>query len=151
MHNAIPPIDEEVAALKERRRHAHDGHKTPPLQMLDLLASGQAHSRHEVAHLLGVHRNTLRRWLALSAAGGLEAVLATSVPAGKPVSLAPHVLASLAQALHRPEGFASSEELRQGVRRTHGVEVKYQTLYTLVRPRFKAKLQVARPPPTKNP
>ena len=149
MHNAIPPIDEAVAALKERLRHAHDSHKKPRLQRLDLLASGQAHSRQEGARLLGIHRNTIRRWLALYAAGGLEAVLATDVPAGKPISLAPHVLASLEQALHRPEGFASYEELRQGVRRTHGVDVQDKTRYTMVRTRFKAKLQVARPTHTK--
>ena len=151
MHNAIPPLYEEVAALKERLRHEHDGHKKPRLQMLYLLASGQAHSRQEVARLLGVRRNTISRWLALYAAGGLEAVLATYVPAGKPVSLAPHVLASLEQALHRPGGFASYEELRQWVRRTHGVEVKYKTLYSIVRTRFKAKLKGARPTHTKKP
>ncbi len=149
MHNAIPPIREEVAALKERLQHEHDGHKKPRLQMLYLLASGQAHGRQEVARLLGVHRNTISRWLAWYAARGLKALLATYVPAGKPVSLAPHVLASLEQALHRPEGFASYEALRQWVRQTHGVEVKYKTLYTLVRTRFKAKLKVARPSHTK--
>jgi hypothetical protein len=35
--------------------------------------------------------------------------------------------------------------------RTHGVQVKYQTLYTLGRTRFKAKLKVARPSHTKKP
>jgi transposase len=151
MHNAIPPRYEEVAALKERLRHEHDGHKKPRLQMLYLLASGQAHSRQGVARLLGVHRNTISRGLALYAAGGLEAVLATYVPAGKPVSLAPHGLASLEQAWHRPGGFASYEELRQWVRRTHGVAVKYKTLYSIVRTRFKAKLKGARPTHTKKP
>jgi hypothetical protein len=34
---------------------------------------------------------------------------------------------------------------------THGVEVKYKTLYTLVRMRFKAKLKVARPMHAKKP
>jgi hypothetical protein len=34
---------------------------------------------------------------------------------------------------------------------THGVEVKYKTLYTLVRMRFKAKLKVARPTHAKKP
>ena len=77
--------------------------------------------------------------------------LATYVPAGKPVSLALHVLASLEQVLHRPEGFASYEALRQWVRRTHGVDVKYKTLYTMVRTRFKAKLKVARPTHTQKP
>jgi transposase len=151
MRNAIPPIHEEVAALKERLQHEHDGHKKPRLQMLYLLASGQAHTRQDVARLLGLHRNTISRWLAIYAVGGLEALRATYIPAGKPVSLAPAVLASLEQALRRPEGFASYEALRQWVRRTHGVEVKYKTLYTLVRTRFKTKLKVARPSHTKKP
>ena len=149
MRNPIPPIPEEVAALKERLQHAHDGHKKPRLQMLYLLASGQAHTRQDVARLLGVHRHTMSHWLAIYAAGGLEALLATYIPPGKPVSLAPEVLASLEQALRRPEGFASYEALRQWVRRTHGVEVKDKTLYTLVRTRFRAKLKVPRPSHTK--
>jgi transposase len=149
MRNPIPPIPEEVATLKERLQHEHDGHKKPRLQMLYLLASGQARTRQDVARLLGVHRNTISHGLAVYAAGGLAALLATYVPQGKPVSLAPEVLASLEQALRRPEGFASYEALRQWVRRTHGVEVKYKTLYTLVRTRFRAKLKVPRPSHTK--
>jgi transposase len=149
MRHPIPPIPETVAVLKEHLRHEHDGHKKPRLQMLYLLASGQARTRQEVAHLLGVHRNTISHWLAVYAASGLAALLATYVPPGKPVSLAPEVLASLEQALRRPEGFASYEALRQWVRQTHGVEVKYKTLYTLVRTRFKAKLKVPRPSHTK--
>jgi transposase len=149
MRNPVPPIREDAAALKERLRHEHDGHKKPRLQMLSLLATGQAHTRQDVAHLLGVHRNTIGRWWASYATGGLDALLATYVPAGKPVSLAPAVLASLEQALHGREGFASYEALRQWVRRTHGVEVKYKTLYGIVRTRFRAKLKVPRPRHTK--
>jgi transposase len=149
MRKAIPGITERVDELKQRLRHEPDGHKKPRLQMLYLLASGQARSRQDVAHLLGVHRNTLGRWLALYSAGGVNALLAIYVPAGKPVSLAPAVLASLEQALRRPEGFASYEALRQWVRRTHGVEVNYKTLYRLVRTRFRAKLKVPRPSHTK--
>jgi transposase len=149
MRNPLPPIPETGAALKEHLQREHDGHKKPRLQMLYLLASGQARTRQDVARLLGVHRNTISHWLAVYAAGGLGALLATYVPPGKPVSLAPDVLASLEQALRRPAGFASYEALRQWVRRTHSVEVKYKTLYTLVRTRLKAKLQVPRPSHTK--
>jgi putative transposase len=151
LRNAVPPIHEEIAALKERRQHEHDGHKKPRLPMLYLLATRQARDRQEVARLLGVHRNTISRWLARYTTGGLEAVLAIDVPTGKPVSLAPHVLASLEQALHRPEGFASYAELRQWLRRTHGVEVQDKTLYTIVRTRFQLKLKVTRPTHTKTP
>jgi transposase len=151
MRTAVPPITESADDLKQRLQREHDGHKKPRLQMLYLLASRQAPTRQGVAQLLGVHRNTIGRWLARYATGGLAALLATSVPAGKPVSLTPAVLASLEQALRRPEGFASYEALRQWVRRTHGVEIKYKTLYTLVRTRFRAKLKVARPSHTKKP
>ncbi len=149
MRHPVPPIREEETALKQRLQHEYDGRKKPRLQMLYLLATRQAQDRQDVARLLGVHRNTISRWLALYAAGGLDALLVTYVPAGKPVSLAPAVLASLEQALRRPDGFASYEALRQWLRRTHGVEVKYKTLYTIVRTRFKAKLKVPRPSHTK--
>jgi transposase len=151
MRNPVPPIREADATLKEGLQREHDGQKKPRLQMLYLLVTRQAQDRQAVARLLGVHRNTMGRWLARYAAAGLEALLATYVPKGKPVSLAPEVLASLEQALRRPAGFASYEALRQWVRQTHGVEVKYKTLYTLVRVRFKAKLKVARPSHTKKP
>ncbi|HXH09300.1 MAG TPA: hypothetical protein VNP04_05990 [Alphaproteobacteria bacterium] len=127
MRKAIPPMSEHADDLKQRLRSEHHRHK----------------------QLLGLHRNTIGRWLAMYAAGGLPALLATYVPAGKPLSLAPDVLASLEQALRRPEGFASYEALRQWVRRTHGVEVKDKALYTIVRTRFHTKLNVARPNHTK--
>jgi transposase len=149
MRTAIPPITDHTDDLQHRRQHAHDGHKKPRLQMLYLLATGQAHTRQDVAHLLGVHRNTIGRCLAIDAAGGLGALLAPYVPAGKPVSLAPAMLASLKQALHGRDGFASYEPLRQWVRQTHGVEVKYKTLYGIVRIWFRAKLKVPRPSHTK--
>jgi transposase len=82
--------------------------------MLYRLVTRQARDRQEVARLLGVHRHTIGRWLARYAAGGLDASLATYIPPGKPVSLAPAVRASLEQALRRPEGFASYEAKRYG-------------------------------------
>jgi transposase len=149
MRTALPPITDQTDELKHRLQREHDGHKKPRLQMLYLLASGQARTRQDVAHLLGAHRHPSGRWLASYAAGGLDALLATDVPAGKPLSLAPAVLASLEQALHGREGFASYEALRQWVRQTQGVEVKDTTLYGIVRTRFRAKLKVPRPSHTK--
>jgi transposase len=108
-----------VENLKQRLQRAHDGRKRPRLQMLYLLVSGQARTRQDVAQLLGVHRNTIGHWLAIYETGGLEALLEVYVPAGKPISLSPRVLASIAQALQEPAGFASYEALRQWVKQTH--------------------------------
>ena len=75
MRRAIPPITEHTDELKHRLQREHDGHQKPRLQMLYVLASGQAHTRQEVAQLLGVHRNTIGRWLARYASEGLDALL----------------------------------------------------------------------------
>ncbi len=149
MYREIPPISESVAELKQRVQHEHHGRKKPRLQMLYLLASGQAHTRQDAAQLLGLSRNTVGRWLTTYQAGGLATLLEIYVPAGKVSSLAPPVLASLEQALHQPAGFASYKELQQWLAQTHGVQVKYKTLYTIVRKRFHTKLKVPRPSHTK--
>lgn len=151
MRKALPLIIEDAALLKQRLQREHDGRKKPRLQMLYLLASGQAHTRQDVAQLLGLHRNTIGHWLALYEAGGLETLLALYVPAGKPLSLPPDVLASLERALRQPGGFASYEALRQWVRQIHHRDINYHTLYTIVRTRFKTKLKVPRPSHTKKP
>jgi transposase len=151
MRTAIPRISEPADARKRRLQREHHGHPKPRLQMLSLLAAGHAQTRPDVAQLLGVHRHTIRRWLAIDAAGGLEALRPRYKPAGKRPSLSPAVLASLGQALQRPAGFASDEALRQWVRQTHGIHIKDKTLYPLVRTRFQTKLKVARPRHTKQP
>jgi transposase len=151
MRKALPVITEEAVLLKRRLQGEHHGRKRPRLQMLYLLASGQAPTRQAVAQLLGIHRNTIGHWLAIYEAGGLEALLALYVPVGKPLSLPPDVLAAIEQALRQPIGFASYEALRQWVQQTYHLEVNYHTLYTIVRTRFRTKLKVPRPSHTKKP
>lgn len=151
MRKALPVISEDAATLKQRLQHEHDSRKKPRLQMLYWLASGQAQTRQDVAQLLGVHRNTIGHWLARYEAGGLAALLALYIPAGKPLSLPPDVLAAIEQALQQPAGFASYEALRQWVQHTHHLDVNYHTLYTIVRTKFQAKLKVPRPSHTKKP
>jgi transposase len=151
MRHALPVITEDAESLKERLQRERDGRKRSRLQMLYLLASGQAQTRQDVAQLLGVHRNTIGHWLARYAAGGLETLLELYVPPGKPLSLPPDVLAALEQALQQPAGFASYEALRQWVQQSYHLDVNYHTLYTIVRTRFHTKLKVPRPSPTKTP
>jgi transposase len=151
MRNALPIIAEDAVLLKQRLQGERDGRKRPRLQMLYPLASGQAPTRQAVAQLLGVHRTTVGHWLAIYEAGGLEALLVLYVPAGKPLSLPPDVLAALEQALRQPAGFASYEALRQWVKQTHHLDINYHTLYSIVRTRFKTKLKVPRPSHPKKP
>jgi hypothetical protein len=119
--------------------------------VLYLLASGHAQTRQAVAQLVGVHRHTVGHWLAVDEARGLDALLDLYVPAGKPLSLPPGVLAALEQALRQPRGFASYEALRQWVQQHHHLDVKDHPLYTIIRTKLKAKLNVPRPSHTKQP
>jgi transposase len=84
MRKTLPVMTEAAETLKHRIPRARDGRKKSRLQRLYWLASGHAHPRQEVAQLLGVPRHTLGHWLAWYAAGGLDALLDRSVPAGKP-------------------------------------------------------------------
>jgi transposase len=145
MRQALPVITEGVAPLRQRLQHGRDGRKQPRLQMRYLLASGQAQTRRDVAQLVGVHRNTIGHWLARYEAGGLEALLEVYVPAGKPLSRPPEVLAAIERALRQPAGVASYEARRQWVKQPHHLEVNYHTLYAMGRTRFKAKRKVPRP------
>jgi hypothetical protein len=145
MRHPVPPLRADEAALTQRLPHAQDRQQKPRLHRLYLLATRQAPDRQEVARLLGVHRHTSGRGLARTSAGGLAAVLARDAPAGQAVTRAPAVRASREQALRRPAGAAADEARRPWGRQPPGVEVKETTLAPLVRRRFKATRQVARP------
>jgi transposase len=112
MYNVLPVITENANVLKQRLQHEHNSRKKPWLRMLYLLASGRAHTRQDVAQLLGIHRDTIGRWLAHYKAGSLASQLELYVPVGKPSSLRPDLLAARAQALRQPAGIASYEAVQ---------------------------------------
>ncbi|GIV96801.1 MAG: hypothetical protein KatS3mg057_1458 [Herpetosiphonaceae bacterium] len=89
MRKPVPVIQESADALKARLKHEPSRAKRQRLHALYLVASRHATHRCEVADLLGVSRNTIGRWFATYAVGGLDAVLQISVPAGKQPALSP--------------------------------------------------------------
>jgi len=145
MRTAIPPIHEDAATLKQRFKHEHHPAKRQRLQALYLLASQQADSRRTVAALLGVGRNAVGRWLAIYAAGGLDALLAVYVPAGKAPALTPDQLAQLEAKLADPTGWASFEAIRVWINTTFGTDLTYNAVHILVRYKLGAKPKVPRP------
>ena len=64
MNTPIPPIHETPAALKALLTDERDAQKPQRLQALSRLQTQQARTRRQVARLLGVHRDTVGRWLA---------------------------------------------------------------------------------------
>jgi transposase len=145
MHRERPVVHESAEELKALLKQETHRQKRQRLHALYLFASNQAQSRQEVAAMLGLHRETLGRWMTAYAEGGLTALLEVYVPKGKAPSLPAPVLADLANQLQQPEGFASYEAMRTWLFDTHGVSIKAKTLQKFVRRRFGARPKVARP------
>ncbi len=145
MNKVVPIIHESADELKQRLAQERHSTKRQRLHALYLLASGQARFRNEVAHLLGVDRNTVGRWLDQYAQGGLPALLTLYVPPGKPKPLTPEQLGQLRQRLEDPQGFAAYDEARQWIQDTFGVALTYNATHKLLRYQLGAKLKVARP------
>ena len=145
MNKTLPIIHESADDLKQRLHQERDHRKRQRLHALYLLASGQAKNRSAVATLLGVERNTIGRWLKQYRDGGLAALLAVYVPAGKRPALAPAQVARLRQRLEQPEGFAAYGEIQQWIATTFGVQMGYHAVHTLVHDKLRARPKVARP------
>lgn len=145
MHRDRPVITESADELKRLLKAEPQRQKQQRLHALYLFASGQATTRQEAAALLGVHRETLGRWMATYAQGGLRAVVDIYVAKGKASVLSPAVVSDLEQHLTQPAGFASYEAMRVWLLDTHAVPVKLKTLQKFVRRRFGARAKVVRP------
>src|SRR5919198_1520224 len=113
MKTPIPPIHETPEELKALLTAERDAQKHQRLQALYLLRSQQARTRRQVAYLLGVHRDTVGRWLAAYATGGILQMLMIAKAPGKARLLSPEVQQLLRQRLAHPEGFASYKAIWQ--------------------------------------
>jgi len=145
MRQPVPTIAESADDLKLQFKQERHPAKQARLHALYLLSSGQVRSRQEVAALLGVDRNTVGRWLTTYRDGGLSALLAVYVPAGKRKPLTPEQLHTLQHALAQPAGFASFGAIQQWIATEFGVQLSYNATRKLVRYKLGAKLKVARP------
>ena len=145
MRTALPPIHEDATTLKQRFKAEPHPARRQRLQVLYLLASGQARTRRAAAALVGVARNTVGLWLTTYQQGGLTALLDVSIPAGKAKPLTADQIAQLQAKLDDPTGFASYTAIQCWIRTTFGVEMTYNAVHKLVRYKLGAKLKVPRP------
>lgn len=70
MRRGKPEVSESVEVVRARMQKETSGVKRQRVQMLHLVASGQASERQEVAQVLGVHRNTVGKWMQRYEQGG---------------------------------------------------------------------------------
>jgi transposase len=144
MKTPLPPIRETPEELKALLSAEHDAHKHQRLQALYLLQIQQASTRRQVAHLLGVSRDTVGRWLAAYATGGLRQMLTIAKAPGKAPLLSPEVQQVLRQRLAHSAGFASYKAVWQWLQQEYGLSIAYKTVHKFVRYTLRAKLKVPR-------
>lgn len=146
-YRPLPEINEAAGELERRLRAERDAERKVRLQLLVLIERGEVASQAEAAEHLARHRNTISDWLRRYRRGGIEALLAIGEP-GKPPgqrALPEPVFEALQRRLDQEQGFGGYDEIQAWLLEEFGLEVPYQSVYTLVHYRLKAKLKRPRP------
>ena len=102
-----------------------------------------------MAHLLGVSRDTVGRWLDAYARGGVPRMLTIAKAPGKPARLSAAMQQGLRERLAQSQGFASYKAIWQWLGQEYGVSIAYKTVHKFVRYTLRAKLTVPRKSPIK--
>jgi transposase len=143
MKMPIPPIHETPAEVQRLLKAERDAQQQR-LQALYLLQTQQARTRRQVARLLGVNRDTVGRWLAAYAQGGISQMVTIAKAPGKPPLLSEAIRQALRDRLAQPQGFASYKAIWQWLQQEYGLAIAYKTVHRFVRYTLRAKLKVPR-------
>lgn len=146
MYRDLPDIGEPLEELESKLRATRDAQLRRRIHLLVLIRSGKAGTRREAAEHLAVHRNTIRNWLDLYCAGGIERMLQIAPGGARPEqrTLPGPVLAALKARLDS-EGFESYTEAHRWLEEEFGIFAPYAAVHRIIRRRLGAKLKRARP------
>ncbi len=146
MHRSIPRIKERSEELEVMVRKQKNLKLKSRLQMLALLKRGKAKTRQQVADFLGVHRNTVRRWLESYEASAIEGLLKikSTAPKKGQRTIGHSAYEALKKRLQEPKGFSSYKEIQHWLYENWALSINYMTLHKIVRYRLGAKPKVAR-------
>lgn len=145
MPKVLPEIAESVGELRKRLQRERHAIKLQRLQVLYVVASGQAKSRQAAGECVGVGRNAAGRWLDKYEREGLAGLLVVHRAPGKAARLSAAQLAQLRQALGQPEGFASYKAVQNWLEAQFGIILSYTAVHKIVRYKLGATLKVVRP------
>lgn len=134
MRNDLPHITESASELREKIDATPRKRMKQRLEALFLIKSGECGTRDTVAATLGVHRHTITRWLTKYEEGGISELLEIRTRPNRKRVVPDHVYNQLGTVLRdRPEQFSSYRDVQAWLRKEFNLEVKYKTLYRLVR------------------
>ena len=138
-------ITESEEELKKRLQTARLGNQREKLQMLWWIKGGQVKEQQEIAKRLGLNTSTVTRWLQRYRTGGIAELLKIKKAPGAKPKIPDAAIAGLKQKLKNEVGFNSYGEIVEWLKKEYELDVKYGTVYALVRYKLGAKLKVPRP------
>ena len=117
------------------------------MQVLYSLKQDNPLKINQISVLLGRHRSTIQRWIAVDRNQGIEGLLKPrGKSSGAKRKIPQWAEQALAQRLKQSNnGFKSDGEIQQWLEEKLAVKAEYKTVYYMVRYRLKAKLKVVRP------
>ncbi|NJP07356.1 MAG: helix-turn-helix domain-containing protein [Chloroflexaceae bacterium] len=149
-YGRVPAIQESAADLQRLFKTTHHPLLHQRVHALFLLASGQVTTRTQAARLVGINRETVGDWLRIYAAKGLAALLTRKTPPGAVSRLTPEARADLERALRDPEGFPSSDAIRDWLWQQHGIHYNTRSLSNLCRITWGIRANFVHPRPKKS-
>ena len=146
MRRSIPRIKETSEQLEAMVRKQKNLKLKSRLRMLALLKGGKAQTRQQVADQLGVHRNTVGRWLESYQSSAIEGLLSikSTAPKQGQHTIEHSAYEALKRRLEEPRGFSSYKEIQHWLYENWALSINYMTLHRIVRYRLGAKPKVAR-------
>lgn len=113
------------------------------IQVIYWIKSDRVKTVTAISLLLGKHRTTIFRWLNIYRTQGLKALLTKEKSSGRNKKITPFIEQSLKEKLQDPEQFHSYKEAHLWLKKEHGIEISYATVYQLIRYRLKEKLNIS--------
>jgi len=134
MRANVPTILETEDELRKRLlAESRKRLRTRILAML-MLKTGQQSTKEGVADALGVHRHTVARWLEKYRKGGIEELVTIRTRPNRKRVVPNTVMRRLeAELRENPEQFSSFRDVQAWIRAQFEMDVKYKTVYRLVR------------------
>lgn len=138
-------INESAEYLSKTLKNARTAFEKERLQMLWWIKTEQVIQHKELSRILGRDGSTITRWLQRYRQGGLGELLEVKTSPGATPKIQGEMLQKLVSKLECPQGFSSYGQIVQWLEQEFHVQVKYKTVYRLVRYQLKATLKVPRP------
>jgi transposase len=138
-------INESAEYLSKSFKKARSAGEKERLQMLWWIKTGQVTQHKQLSQRLGRDGSTVTRWLQKYKQGGLGKLLEVKAAPGATPRITAEMRSQLVEKLQCPQGFSSYGQIVEWLEQEFHVQVKYKTVYRLVRYELKAMLKVPRP------